>query len=670
MQNQAISKATFSEVLELIDQGKLIEAEGICRDAVDQNPGDINMLALLGATLIKTRKYDEAEKYLRMTINLAPTFAKPHEDLGHILLKMKRPDEAIEVLEKATQLDPELVFGFLNLGKALAATGKGKEADEAFEKAFKLSPEIKALAQAAEFFKKGLTGKAEKITRKIIQENPNNVDAFRLLGIISARNGIIGDAERFFRKAIKIAPDFTDVICDLGQLMTDDGRFEDAINCYKQAIEMEPENSRHYDHLGWVLEPAALTYDSIEAHQKAIELNPKLASAWLGLGHGLKTVGRLEEAIEAYQQCYKLKPYNGAIQWSLANLKTYRFSDDEITDMQVKITKEDLAQESEVNYLFSLAKAYEDRKDFDRAWDYYNEGNSKRRMRENYDPVETEIRNDRIIDVFSQEFLESNTGIGNPDPSPIFVVGLPRSGSTLIEQILASHSLVEGTTELNYISHCKRSLNRNRADGINYPEAIRVLEESHFKALGQDYLNFCQMHRIEGTPHFIDKLPNNFPNIGFIHLILPNAKIIDARRHPMDACFSGYRQLFARGQSYTYDLTDIGEYYIQYQRLMDHWHESLPERVLTVQYEEVVSDFENQVHRILEYCGLPWEDSCLNYYDTERPVRTPSSEQVRQPIYSGSMHRWRNYDQHLDELKEILGPIMGRYEKYETLGSN
>jgi hypothetical protein len=178
------------------------------------------------------------------------------------------------------------------------------------------------------------------------------------------------------------------------------------------------------------------------------------------------------------------------------------------------------------------------------------------------------------------------------------------------------------------------------------------------------------MHRIEGTPHFIDKLPNNFPNIGFIHLILPNAKIIDARRHPMDACFSGYRQLFARGQSYTYDLTDIGEYYIQYQRLMDHWHESLPERVLTVQYEEVVSDLENQVHRILEYCGLPWEDSCLNYYDTDRPVRTPSSEQVRQPIYSGSMHRWRNYDQHLDELKEILGPIMGRYEKYETLGSN
>ena len=670
MQNHPVSKATFSEIIELVNLGKLIEAEGICNDAINQNPDDVNMLALLGALLIKMNKYGEAEKYLRMAIDIAPTFAKPHEDLGYVLLKLKRPDEAIEVLEKATRLDPKLELAFLHLGKALVETGKGKEADEAFEKAFNLSPEKKALAQAAECFKEGRLEEAEKICRKIIQKNPNNVDAIRFMGILAARLKRIGDAERYFRKAIELAPDFTDAIIDLGKLLQEDGRFEGAINSYKQAIKMEPENAKLYDMLGFVLEPAALSFDAIEAYQKAIKLNPKLVGSWLGLGHSLKTVGRLDEAIEAYHQCYKLKPKFGAVQWSLANLKTYRFSDEEIEDMQAKVAEGNLSGESEVNFLFALANAYEDRKDFDRAWTYYEEGNSKRRMHESYDPVDTEVTNDRIIDVFNKEFLEKNTGLGNPDPSPIFVLGLPRSGSTLIEQILASHSSVEGTSELSYVALCTKSLNRNRADGINYPEAVHALDERHFKALGQDYINFCQMHRTDGTPYFIDKNPNNFTSIGFLHLILPNAKIIDARRHPMDACFSCYRQLFARGQTFTYNLTDIGEYYLQYQRMMDHWHDALPGRVLTIQYEEVVPDFENQVHRILEYCGLPWEDNCLNYYDTDRPIRTASSEQVRQPIYTGSLHRWRKYVQHLDELTEVLSPIMDRYKKYETLGTN
>ncbi|MFB3100722.1 MAG: sulfotransferase, partial [Gammaproteobacteria bacterium] len=297
-----------------------------------------------------------------------------------------------------------------------------------------------------------------------------------------------------------------------------------------------------------------------------------------------------------------------------------------------------------------------------------SEGNSKRRMQEVYDPVETEVVNDMIIDVFSKGLLEKNADAGNADPSPIFIIGLPRSGSTLIEQILASHSLVEGTSELPYVTRITKSLNRNRADGINYPKAVAELYDRHFVAMGQDYINFCQMHRTEGKQHFIDKNPNNFPAVGFIHLTLPNAKIIDARRHPMDACFSCYRQLFAKGQPFTYDLTDIGEYYLQYRRMMDYWHEVLPGRVLTVQYEEVVTDFENQVRRLLEYCGLPFEEGCLNYYDTDRPVRTASSEQVRQPIYTQSLGRWRYYEQHLDELKEILDPLLPRYEQYQGIG--
>ena len=670
MQQQTISKSTFSEVLELIKLGQLVEAHRVCTDAIKNTPDDVNMLGLLGAVLTKMSNFEDAEKYLRMTVNLAPTFAKAHEDLGYVLLKLKRPNEAIEVLEKATRLDPKLDLAFLNLGKALAAVGKGKEADEAFEKSFGLSPERKMLAEATRCLREKRFEEAEKLCRAVIGKNPNNVDAIRLMGRLAARLKRVGDAERFYRKVLKIAPDFTDVVVDLGKLLQEDDRLEEAIQFFKQAIEMKPDSARIYDLLANALAPAALTYEAIEAHQKAIELNPELAAPWLGLGHTLKTVGRLEEAIEAYHQCSNLEPDFGMVQWSLANLKTYRFTDEEITNMEAKVAGKNLSGESEVNFLFALAKAYEDRKQYDKAWDYYNEGNSLRRMQEKYDPVETQVANDAIIRVFSKELLEKNTGIGHSDASVIFVMGLPRSGSTLIEQILASHSLVEGTSELPYVARVTKSLNRNRADGINYPEAVRELDDRHFDALGKDYIKYSQMHRTEGTPYFIDKNPSNFLSIGLIHMMLPNARIIDARRHPMDACFSGYRQLFAKGYTFTYDLTDIGEYYLQYQRMMDYWHEVLPGRVLTVQYEDVVIDFETQVRRMLEYCGLPFEESCLNYYDTDRPIRTPSSEQVRQPIYTQSLHRWRLYEQHLDELKEVLSSILPRYEKYETLAEN
>ncbi len=668
MQHQVISKSVFAEVLELISSGQLAAAERICNSTISQFPNDPNITGLLGALLVKMKKYEEAEKHLKRTIELAPTFAKPHEDLGFVLLELNRPHEAIEALEKATRLDPKLNLAFLNLGKALAAVGKGKEADAAFEKSFELSPEHKLLARAVECLQENQFEEAERIIREIMKINPGNVEALRLMGRMAARQDRVGIAERQYRKALEIAPDYTGVIVDLGKLLRDDDRFEEAIACFRQAIEMEPVNARFHDLLANALAPAALTYEAIEAHQKAIELDPKLAIAWLGLGHMLKTVGRQKEAIEAYHQCYELEPDIGAIQWSLANLKTYHFKDEEIEEMETKIERDDLGAESEVNFLFALAKAWEDRKEYGRAWHYYHKGNSQRRIQELYDPVDIEVINDMIVDVFSKELLETNAGAGNADPSPIFVIGLPRSGSTLIEQILASHSLVEGTSELPYVTRITRSLNRNRANGINYPKAVAELDDRHFAAMGQDYINFCQMHRTEGKQHFIDKNPNNFPAVGLIHLMLPNAKIIDARRHPMDAGFSCYRQLFAKGQPFTYDLTEIGEYYLQYQRMMDYWHEVLPGRVLTMQYEEVVTDFENQVRRLLEYCDLPFEEGCLNFYATDRPVRTASSEQVRQPIYSESVGRWRYYEQHLDELKEVLDPLLPRYEQYEGTG--
>ena len=300
--------------------------------------------------------------------------------------------------------------------------------------------------------------------------------------------------------------------------------------------------------------------------REAVERNPKDVNMLGLLGAVLVKMRRPEQAIKAYHDCISVKPNNGETYWSLANLKTYRFSDEQLQEMEQRVENNGAsAEKSEVNFLFALGKAYDDRRDYNRAWHYYERGNIKQRMLVQYDPVHTETVNGAIIEVFDRKLFEEKSGSGHPDPAPIFILGLPRSGSTLLEQVLSSHSQVEGTSELPYLGRVATSLNRNRPDGVNYPEALRELAPDNFAALGEDYIRYAQLHRTEGKPFFVDKMPNNFPTIGFLHLILPNAKIIDARRHPMDACVGNFRQHYARGQTFAYNLTDIGEYYLQYQ---------------------------------------------------------------------------------------------------------
>src|SRR6056297_289611 len=658
----AAPRATFHQAIRLLNGGDAEGAIAVCREALAEDPDDINFTALMGAVLLKSRRLDEAEEQLRRAIALAPSFAKPHEDLGLLLLQQRRSEEAEAVLRRAVTLDPDLEQAHFQLGRALLANGKSDEADEAFERCFALNPEKGRLAEAARLHRSGKVEDAERLYRRVLKDNPKNVTALRLLGVIAMQSGHPENAEELLSKAVRLAPDFTGAIIDLGRLHQDQNRLAEAIECFEKAVETDPRSSHAHFLLAAALAPAARTAAAAAAYRRAIELKPEHAGAWLGLGHTLQTLGRQPEAIEAYRECIRLKPANGESWWSLANLKTYPLGDEDIRAMEAALETPDLNEQSEVNFLFALAKAWEDRKDYGRAWHYYDKGNRRQRMRENYDPVQTEVNNDAIVEVFTEEFLAVNEGIGCDDPAPIFIVGLPRSGSTLIEQILASHSQVEGTAELPYLGRGATNLNRNRADGVNYPQAVRELKGPNFEALGRRYLEHASLHRVEGLPRFIDKMPNNFPNVGFAHLILPRAKIIDARRHPMDSCLSCYRQLFARGQTFTYDLTEIGEYFLQYQRMMDHWHAVLPGRVLTVQYEELVSDFDNQVRRLLDYCELPWEDACLNFHETERPVRTASSEQVRQPIYQDAVGYWRRYECHLDELAEVLAPVLGRYE--------
>lgn len=659
-------KALFNAVIALIEEGRLGDAESRCRAAMERYPRDVNMMGLLGALLVKLDRREEAEATLREVIAAAPTFAKPHEDLGYLLMQSGRTADALPVLERATRLDPALERAWFNLGKALAFLGRGKEADAAFEKCFERSPERRLIALAAEHHKEGRAEEAERLYRRVLRDNPRNVDALRLLALVAAKADRADDAEVLLLQAVEIAPDFTLAQIDLGRLRKEQDRFAEALECFDRAIALEPSQPQAHYLRAATLARASFTFEAIESYRRCLALRPTHAGALTGLGHVLKAVGDYDGAVASYNTCIRQAPDNGETYWSLANLKRYRFDDAMVTEMEQRLATAGADEQSDVNFLFALGKAYEDRDDFERAWHYYRTGNEKQRARVFYDPVQVETMNDRLVEVYSAELIASLGSAGHQDPSPIFVLGLPRSGSTLLEQILASHSQVEGTSELPYIGRASSSLNRNRNEGVNYPEAMRELAPANLRYLGEEYLERARTHRRRGTPRFIDKMPNNFPNAGFIATILPNAKIIDARRHPLDACLSNYRQLFAKGQNFTYDLTEIGEYYLQYQRLMDHWAAVMPGRVLTVQYEEVVADFENQVRRLLDFCGLPWDEACLRFYESERPVRTPSSEQVRQPIYSRSVGHWLNYERHLGELIEVIAPIRDRYRRYEA----
>jgi tetratricopeptide (TPR) repeat protein len=665
MSSPAAPKSAFNEALGLIQAGRLADAEVICRAAGARYPRDVNMQALLGALLVKMERDEEAEATLRAVIDAAPSFAKPAEDLGFLLLRLNRPADALPMLERATRLDPSLERAWFSLGKALALLGRGKEADAAFEKSFELSPERRLMAHAAEHQKEGRIEEAERIYRRVLQKNPRNVDALRLLALLALRADRQDDAELLLQRAIEVAPDFLLALLDLGRLRKEQDRYEEALACFDRVIALEPSQPQAHFLRAATLARASFTMESIDAYRKCLSVRPGHVGALLGLGHVLKAMGDYDGAVASYRECIQEAPDFGETYWSLANLKTYRLDDAMVSEMEKRAAVPGANAQSVVNFSFALGKAYEDRSDYERAWQHYRRGNEMHRAQVQYDPVQTEVMNDRILSVFDAAIVERFRGAGDPDPSPIFIVGLPRSGSTLLEQILATHTDVEGTSELPYVGRLATSLNFNRQDGVNYPEAVRELAASNLRALGGDYLARAQMHRRSGAPRFIDKMPNNFPNVGLIALMLPGARIIDARRHPLDACVSNYRQLFAKGQNFTYDLAEIGEYYLEYQRLMDHWHAVLPGGVLTVQYEEVVADFETQVRRLLEFCGLPWQDACLRFYESERPVRTPSAEQVRQPIYDRSVGHWKHYERHLGELIDVTAPIRERYRRYE-----
>jgi len=439
------------------------------------------------------------------------------------------------------------------------------------------------------------------------------------------------------------------------------GRYAEAVDFLQPLARKLPNAPIAHFKLATMLARSGKPHEAMSSYQRCLELSPDHAGALLGLGHTLKALGKYDQCIHYYKQCIEHRPDQGEAYFSLANLKTYRFDDAGIEEMEQQVAKESISDNARLSFFFALGKAYEDRNDYRTSWKYYERGNAIKRVKVKYDPVRTESTANEIIRHFSADYFAQTARGGHSDDSPIFVLGLPRSGSTLIEQILASHSMIEGCGELPYIQRLTLAFDKKTHRALRYPAILKRLDSRKLMLLGVRYLELASGSRTDTSLKFVDKMPGNFLHIGFIHSILPNAKIIDARRHPLDTCVSNLKQLYNGGQNYCYDQSEIGEYYLQYQRVMDHWDEVIPERVLRVQYEDTVTDLEGQVRRILDYLELPWEDRCMRYFNNTRPVHTPSSEQVRLPIYQRGIGDWSHFDSELAELKAVLSPILAAY---------
>ena len=498
--------------------------------------------------------------------------------------------------------------------------------------------------------------KAEEILRPFLRKFPKHVEAMRLLADIGVKLGVLDDAEYLLESACEFEPDNFQVRIDYVQVLRKRQKYAAAHAAAKALLERAPDNLQFQSlyavecmHIGDV-EQALARFDQVLA---ALPADPVTRTS---RGHACKTMGDFDAAVADYRKALAAQPAHGEAYYSLANLKTYQFRKEEIAAMREQTGNANLSHLDRVYLAFALGKACEDRGEYEESFRHYAEGNALKKQQSRYTGEKIRGEFDAQMEVCGAEFFAERQGWGCGAPDPIFIVGLPRAGSTLLEQILSSHSMVDGTLELPNVLSLTHRLRRGKqiTAESKYPAVLRELSADEFKEFGEAYIRDTRIHR-QAAPFFIDKMPNNFRHLSLIRLMLPNAKIIDARRQPMACCFSCFRQLFAEGQEFSYSLADLGAYYRDYERLMAHWNRLLPDWILTVRHEEVVEDLEGQVRRILDFCGLPFEQACVDYHQTRRNIRTPSSEQVRQPIFRSGLDSWENYAPWLGPLKEALG---------------
>ncbi|MCH8073181.1 MAG: sulfotransferase [Proteobacteria bacterium] len=623
-------------------------------------------MCLSANALIKLGLFDEANVRIERAMYIYPQWARPHEALGELLLAKGELPDAAEAFQKALLLDPKRQQTRMKLGQVFMYMGRVDEAQELRTEFMELSEDNSDIAKATELESQEKFAEAEKIYRQILTRHPDNVSAMRLWARLGIRQELYADAEVLLQQAVKLTPGFTRAWSDLCAAQMEQRKFDDLIESANRLIKLQPHSPQGHMWLGTASASAGHQQDAIESFDKVLDISPNHVGAMCGKGNACRTIGDQDGSVAAFRASIETDPLHAEAYWSLANLKTFRFEEQEVDDMLALLDDERITPEGLVHLNNALGLEFDGRKEYDRSFEFIDRGNKLRREQEFYDRIENEEKIDMTIDAFSQQFLEDNAGHGDPEPAPIFIIGLPRSGSTLLEQILSSHSQVDGTHELADLGAVIRSDRKLTSrqkyhpdETSRYPKTIARFDANEFKRLGSKYIERTQRHRGD-SPFFTDKNPNNFEHVGILRLILPNAKIINARRHPLDSCYGSYKQLFAQGQPFTYDLVEIGEYYLQYQRIMDHWHDVLPGKVLDVQYEEVVADLEGQVKRILDYCELEWEESCLRFHETDRSVKTASSEQVRRPIYTSSVNTWRHYEPHLGALIETLEPLLAK----------
>jgi tetratricopeptide (TPR) repeat protein len=549
------------------------------------------------------------------------------------------------------------------LGAALRRQGETEAAEAAYMRSVRASvadPELRAAATA---LCENRLAAAEQALRAILRARPTDVAAIRMLAETGLRLGRYDDAENLLARAVELAPTFAAARHNYATVLYRQNRPEAAVAQCDRLLADDPENPAYRNLKAAALGRIGEYEQAIGLYRAVLQNQPRQPKVWMSLGHALKTVGRQPEAVEAYRRSLALAPQLGEAWWSLANLKTVRFSPEDVAAMDAQLARTDLTDEDRFHLEFALGKAREDAGDHAASFAHYARGNALRRQGLTYEADETSDQVRRARALFTPAFLDARAGQGCLAPDPVFVVGLPRAGSTLVEQILSSHSQVEGTQELPDIIALARRLGgrvRRASEGC-YPEALGELSADALRALGEEYLERARPHRKLGRPFFIDKMPNNWAHVGLILLALPNARIVDARRHPLGCGFSAFKQHFARGQGFTYDLTDIGRYYADYVALMAHFDAVRPGRVHRVIYEAMVADPEAETRALLDYCGLPFEPACLKFYENDRAVRTASSEQVRQPIFTDAAEHWRNYDAWLGPLKAALGPVLDAY---------
>ena len=660
-----------SKAADAIKRGDNIEAMRLLKSNLKKDENHIDSLYLAAVSSRYLKNYDDSKKYIESLLTNAPDMGRAYQELGHLNRDSGNEEDSIKHYRQACELNPALPSSWKALYSYFKKNENKPAADHAYMQMNTLETMPNTLLFISQILNEGKLGIAEEKCREFLKQYPTNTYAMSLLSDIADRLGYFDDAEFLLESAVKLSPSDGELRMKYAMILRKKQKFAKTMEQVNILCEKFPENLSYQAQKASEIMQNGDHKGAIDLFDDILKKNPYNFSILTSKGHAQKTLGESDRAINSYQTAYQVKQDHGEAFFSLANLKTYEFSKNELNIMREQLQRVDLTMRDKAYFHFALAQGCEAVGEYDEAFFHLDSGNKIKNKQSKYSIERMDKELQAQIDVCDELFFEKHGQGGHETKDPIFILGLPRAGSTLIEQILASHSMIDGTLELPNILSMAQSL---RGDDIygkegSYPKSMENLSLEKRIAMGEKFISDTSMHRNE-APRFTDKMPNNFRHIGLIHLIMPNAKIIDARRYPLDCCFSMFKQLFAQGQEFTYGLTEAGSYYKSYIKLMNHWDQVLPNKILRVNNEDIIDDLEGQVVKMLNFLELPFEESCITFYETDRSVRTASSEQVRKPINKAGMDRWKPYAKYLGPLLDGLGTELVKPEDIELIKSS